>query len=169
MGRWNALPHQNVAFSVRKSHINNQRIDAAGDQTQLVQSLGCRPRRINLYAALLQILCRKHLNEGFVLHHEDTCGGRLGIDDIAEFFAQGGLSKGLGQQFDAGIEPTIMHDRIPRIPRREQNLDGGAKLASFFAKLPTVHPARQPNIGEDNRDFGMAFQHLESRAGISRL
>ena len=91
------LPHENVPFAVWKSHIDNQRIDATGDETQLVQSLGCRPRRINLYAAVLQILRRKHLNEGFVLHHQDTCRGRFGIDNVPQLFTQGCLGEGLGQ------------------------------------------------------------------------
>ena len=60
-----------------------------GIETQLVQGLRCRPRRINLDAALLQVLRRKHLNEGFVLNYQDACGRGFGVDNIPKLFPRG--------------------------------------------------------------------------------
>ena len=62
-----------------------------------------------------------------------------------------------------------MHDRIARITGGEQHFEVGMSLSRLFGELAAIHPARKPNIREQDRDFGMLVKDLQGVAAHWRL
>src|SRR5215831_16348325 len=74
------------------------------------------------------------------------------VQDISNSDPQGGLGRGLLNQIDIVIKPTLVHDRIARIPGHEQHLDAGALVARSAGKLAAVL-SRQNDVGQQQIDI----------------
>ena len=68
------FPDQGIARPVGQSEVNDDRIDAAWNETQLVQGLNGGSSNIDLQACLFEIFGRKELNQSFVFYEENGGG-----------------------------------------------------------------------------------------------
>ena len=90
--------------------------------------------------------------------------GLLVIENAADLGGQIGIGEGLENDLDVRIEPALMHDGVARISGREPHLEARPSARCGIRELPTVHPARQYDIGEQKIHLGMGFQ-LRERTG----
>ena len=58
------------------------------------------------------------------------------------------MREGFRDQFNARIQPAIVHDSIARITGRKQNFKVGPSSARLIRQLPPIHTAWQPYVGE---------------------
>src|SRR5450631_2506529 len=68
------------------------------------------------------------------------------------------LAVRLGEQKNAGVEPTMVDDRIMGIAGREQHFERCTSLGDLFSKLRAVHVAGHDHIGK---------QQIEVRSAIN--
>src|SRR5258705_12689609 len=63
------------------------------------------------------------------------------------------LRIGLGKELNVRIEPTVMNDGIGCIAGREEHREAWACLQHLLRQLPSIHPARHHDIGEQKIDM----------------
>src|ERR1700730_17468034 len=74
-----------------------------------------------------------------------TSGGRheqSALESLSELGGQIRVGERLEDHLNAGIEPSVMHNGVAGISRREQNYDAWPRKDRFIAKLAAVHAAR---------------------------
>src|SRR5215510_13620391 len=77
------------------------------------------------------------------------------------------LAVRLGKQEHAGIEATVMENRVFGIARREQYLHSGPTLDHLLGELTTVQRARHDDIGEQQVE-GLAALNDRQRLSAAR-
>ena len=90
------------------------------------------------------------------------------IQDVSQLGSQRGLSERLGDQFDAGIESSVMDDRIAGVSRREENLEVRPALAGFVCKLRPFMPPGSPMSVKSTHTLGMRSPEAGDRTGLFR-
>ena len=81
------------------------------------------------------------------------------------FPASADLAEWFGDQLHAGIQPSLMDDRVARISGGEKHLQVRPFLSGLLGQLPAVHAARQPDVGEKDAYFGMGLPESAGRNG----
>ena len=105
------FPDQGIARPVPRSEVEDDRIDAAWNERQLVQGLSGGSSNIDFQACLFEIFRCKELNQSFVFYEENAGGCRFGINDIAQLLAERRLRERFRQQLHTGIEFGL-HGRL---------------------------------------------------------
>ncbi len=62
-----------------------------------------------------------------------------------------------------------MHDGVPSVSRRKENLKVGPQTQRCLGELAAVHPAGQPEIREEHANVGDEFKELQRFSSILRL
>ena len=114
----------------------------------------------DLEAEVLQLVDDEHAHQRLVL--DDQCNrlarsGHRDVEHIANTRRELHARERLGDQLDARVEPALVHDRVARIPSREQHLDVGTQLARRGNELRAVD-AWQADVGEDQLHLAMQLQ-----------
>ena len=96
------------------------------------------------------------------------CSGS-GFKNAADFGGEFGVAERLGDQFDAGIEPAVMHDGVSRIARGVEHFHLRQSAADFIRQLFAVHAARQHHVGKEQMDGRLDVEKPKRRRTIARL
>src|SRR6185312_10385621 len=83
------------------------------------------------------------------------------LQHLLHLGAEARRGEGFHQELDAGIEPALMDDGIARIPRGEQHLDIRSAPPRLVGELAPIEPARQSDIGEEQRDFRLGIEQMQ--------
>jgi hypothetical protein len=62
----------------------------------------------------------------------------------------------------------LVNDRVPRIPCREQDLDGRTASRSLSRDLRAGHPTRQHDVGKEKVDAVFPLENMQCRWSVRR-
>ena len=69
-----------------------------------------------------------------------TLGRSDAVEQFPDLGSEGGRGVRLADQVDAGVEATMMDDRVPGITCSEEHAQIGSQAQRFFGKLAAVAP-----------------------------
>ena len=91
------------------------------------------------------------------------------VQHLSKLCRQAGEGERLRDHLNARIEPSVMDDGVSRVSAGEQHLQTRSPAARLVGQLPAVHPARQPDIGEQQRDLAPAVEQPQGSRRIRRV
>jgi len=75
-------------------------------------------------------------------------GGAARVQHIPDFPGQCRVAKWFGNELHTRIQTALVNDGIARIARGEQHLEFAVQFSRRVGQLPSIHAARQADIGE---------------------
>src|ERR1700735_2904692 len=74
-----------------------------------------------------------------------------------------------GEQFDAAIESSLMHNSTPRVAARKEHPEMRCSQSRLVRQLAPIDSTRESNIGEQQFNIGPAFENPERPWSVGRL
>ena len=181
-------PFADFLRHIRAAHVGqvvvaHEQVDLAGvEQAQRTGAVGSLQHGVAHFAEHLR--CRR-AHEFVVLDEQDAQATlrigrreirrhrlpalRLVAQHVPHFARQRFAAVRLAQQFDAGIEPSAMHDRVVGVARGEQDRDIRQTFARLARQFRTAHGTRHHHVGEQQIDRRAALDDGERVFGVLRF